>query len=78
MFDPQLYRTRAEVDEWRKRDPIQKLTDWMKSAGMLHNGDIEAIERSAADEIDTAVAAAEAAPWEPVGQLTRHVYAERP
>lgn len=78
MFDPQLYRTRAEVDEWRKRDPIQKLTDWMNSAGMLHDGDIEAIERAAADEIDTAVAAAEAAPWEPVGQLTRHVYAERP
>jgi pyruvate dehydrogenase E1 component subunit alpha len=77
MFDPQLYRTRAEVDEWRKRDPIPRLTDWMRSAGMLHGSDVEAMEHAAADEIDAAVAAAEAAPWEPVEQLTRHVYAER-
>ena len=77
MFDPQLYRTRAEVDEWRKRDPIPRLADWMRSAGMLHGGDVEAMEHAAAGEIDAAVAAAEAAPWEPVEQLTRHVYGER-
>ncbi len=76
MFDPQLYRTRAEVDEWKKRDPIQRLTDWMRSAGMLHDSDVEAMERAAADEINAAVVAAEAAPWEPVEQLARHVYAE--
>jgi pyruvate dehydrogenase E1 component alpha subunit len=76
MFDPQLYRTRAEVDEWRKRDPILRLTEWMKSAGMLHESDTDAIERAVIDEIDAAVAAAEAAPWEPVGELTRYVYAE--
>ncbi len=77
MFDPQLYRSRAEVDEWKKSDPIPKLADWMRAAGMLHNSDVEAMERAASDEIDAAVAAAEAAPWEPVEQLTRHVYAER-
>ncbi len=77
MFDPQLYRTRAEVDEWRKRDPILRLTEWMKSAGMLHESDMDGIERAVAGEIDAAVAAAEAAPWEPVGDLARHVYAEQ-
>jgi TPP-dependent pyruvate/acetoin dehydrogenase alpha subunit len=77
MFDPQLYRTRAEVDEWKKRDPIPRLSNWMRSASMLHDSDVEAIERAVTDEVDAAVAAAEAAPWEPVEQLTRHVYAER-
>ena len=77
MFDPQLYRARAEVDEWKKRDPIPRLTEWMKSAAMLHDTDLENIERVVADEIGAAVAAAEEAPWEPVEQLTRHVYAER-
>ena len=25
MFDPELYRDKAEVEEWRKRDPIHDL-----------------------------------------------------
>jgi pyruvate dehydrogenase E1 component alpha subunit len=77
MFDPQLYRTRAEVEEWRKRDPIPRLVEWMRSANMLHPGEMEMIEKKADAEIDAAVAFSESAPWEPVEDLTRHVYAER-
>jgi pyruvate dehydrogenase E1 component alpha subunit len=76
MFDPQLYRSHAEVEEWKKRDPIPRLKDWMISANMLHAGEIETIERGVVAEVDAAVAAAEAAPWEPAEDLTRHVYAE--
>jgi pyruvate dehydrogenase E1 component alpha subunit len=76
MFDPQLYRTRVEVEEWKKRDPIPRLVEWMTSASMLHPDDVAAIERAVAAEIDAAVAAAEAASWEPIEELTRHVYAE--
>ncbi len=76
MFDPQLYRTHAEIDGWKKRDPIMRLTDWMKSASMLHEGELDQIERAVAEEIDAAVAASEAAEWEPAQDLTRHVYAE--
>jgi pyruvate dehydrogenase E1 component alpha subunit len=76
MFDPQLYRTRAEVEEWKKRDPIPRLAEWMTSANMLHQADLDAIERAVTDEVDAAVAFAESAPWEPVAELTRHVYAE--
>jgi pyruvate dehydrogenase E1 component alpha subunit len=76
MFDPQLYRNRAEVDEWKKRDPIPRLSGWMRSANLLHDGEAEAIEREVSAEIDSAVAFSEAAAWEDVRDLARHVYAE--
>lgn len=78
MFDPQLYRSHAEIDEWKKRDPIPRLVDWMSSANMLHTGEREAIEARVLAEVEAAVAFAEAAPWERVEDLARHVYAERP
>jgi pyruvate dehydrogenase E1 component alpha subunit len=77
MFDPQLYRSHAEVDEWKKRDPIPRLVEWMKSANMLHAGELEAIEEKIAGEIDASVAFAEAAAWEKTEDLARYVYAER-
>ena len=76
MFDAQLYRSRTEVEEWKKRDPIPRLTDWMRSANMLHPGEVEAIEKEVTAEIDAAVTFSEAAPWENLQDLTRHVYAE--
>jgi TPP-dependent pyruvate/acetoin dehydrogenase alpha subunit len=76
MFDPQLYRSRDEVEEWKKRDPIPRLTAWMRSANMLHAGELEAIEGEVTAEIDAAVAFSEADAWEKVEDLLRHVHAE--
>jgi pyruvate dehydrogenase E1 component alpha subunit len=74
MFDPELYRSKAEVDEWRKRDPIVLFSRWLREAGLLHEADPEKIEKDVARLIEEAVAFAEAAPWEPVEDLLRDVY----
>ena len=76
MFDPQLYRSREEVEEWKKRDPIPRLIEWMTSVNMLHESEVAAIEREAEEEVEEAVSFAEAGHWEPVEELRRHVYAE--
>jgi len=76
MFDPQLYRDKQEVEEHRKHGPLVRFLGWLKEAGLVHQEDIDAIERRIAEEVDAAVAFAEAGEWEPVEQLTRHVYAE--
>ena len=76
MFDPQLYRTKKEVEEWKERDPIAKLSNWLRLAGMLHDNDLEKIEADVKAEIDDAVAYAEAGMWEPVEELARFVYSE--
>ena len=76
MFDPELYRPKAEVETWKKRGPIARFSGWLKDSGILHEADFAAIEAEAGREVEAAVAFAEAAGWEPVEELTRFVYAE--
>jgi pyruvate dehydrogenase E1 component alpha subunit len=74
MADPELYRPREEVEEWKTRDPIAGLAARLRGRGLLADGDLAALEASVAAEVDEAVAFAEAGPWEPVEDLTRDVY----
>jgi pyruvate dehydrogenase E1 component alpha subunit len=77
MFDAELYRDKAEVEEWKKRGPILRFGKWLRENDLLHDADLQAIETEAAAEVDAAVAFAEAGTWEPVEDLTKDVYAER-
>jgi pyruvate dehydrogenase E1 component alpha subunit len=76
MFDPELYRPRTEVEEWKQRDPIATFTARLREHDALADEQLTAIETDVAREVDEAVAFAEAAPWEPVDTLERFVYAE--
>jgi pyruvate dehydrogenase E1 component beta subunit/2-oxoisovalerate dehydrogenase E1 component len=76
MFDAQLYRDKAEVEEWQKRGPIVTLRNWLEAAGLTTEQDFERIEREADAEVERAVEFAEASEWEPVEDLARHVLAE--
>jgi pyruvate dehydrogenase E1 component alpha subunit len=76
MFDPELYRDKAEVREWMKRDPITAFTDRLRAAEAISDDDLAALEREVADEVARAVAFAEASADEPLDQLTRFVYSE--
>jgi TPP-dependent pyruvate/acetoin dehydrogenase alpha subunit len=76
MFDAQLYRDKAEVEEWRKRGPLTTLTTRLKAAGLLAEEDFQRLRIEADAEVTAAVEFAAAAAWEPVGDLSRHVYAE--
>ena len=74
MFDPELYRDKAEVAEWRdEHDPIHMFTQRCLTDGLLTDDDIAAIEAAAAGEVDEAVAYAEAGTLESVDTLTRDV-----
>ena len=75
MFDPQLYRDRAEIEDWKHRDPIDRLGAWMREMGTLHDTDLSAIEAEVADEIEHCVGFAERGRWEPVAELAHDVYA---
>lgn len=77
MFDAELYREKKEVEEWKKRDPIPKLIESLKSTGSLTDQDLKRMEDEVADEISRAVEFAEAGSWEPVEDLERFVTVER-
>jgi pyruvate dehydrogenase E1 component alpha subunit len=74
MFDPELYRSKDEVEKWKKHGPVLLFTRWAQGAGLLHEADVETIEKNVEQVIEEAVAFAEAAPWEPVEDLLRDVY----
>jgi len=73
MFDPELYREKTEVEEWRKRDPIRTFSEQCLRDGTLTSGDISSIESAADEELSDAIAFAEAGTWENVDDLERDV-----
>jgi len=77
MFDAELYRTKAEVEQWKPRCPILTFTNRLKAGGLIDDAALAAIEAEVADEIARAVAFAEAGSWEPVENLARDVYTGR-
>jgi pyruvate dehydrogenase E1 component alpha subunit len=73
MFDPERYRTKEEVEEWKRRDPIAAFSARMHAAGVLDAGDDDALAREADQEVADAVLFAEAGTWEPVEDLEKDV-----
>ena len=78
MYDPELYRSKAEVETWKARDPIPAWSARLRAAGALDDAALAALEREIASEIEAAVAFAEQGHLEPVSELLRFVYAEGP
>jgi pyruvate dehydrogenase E1 component alpha subunit len=74
MYDPELYRDKAEVERWKQRCPIETFSAKLRKAGLLADDDWKRLEAGAAAEVARAVAAAEAAPWEHVEDLLKDVH----
>ena len=74
MYDPELYRDKAEVEQWRRRDPIELLASRMRDAGELADDELAVIGTKLDEQIEASVAAARAAPAEPAEDLTTFVY----
>ncbi len=77
MFDPELYRDKREVELWKQRDPIAALAARLEAEGQLAPAARDGLERELAEEIEAAVAFAEAGTLEPVDELARFVVSER-
>jgi pyruvate dehydrogenase E1 component alpha subunit len=75
MFDPELYREKSEVEEWKARGPIHTFSARLKAQGELTEARFLEIDAAAMREVDQAVAFAEAGTWEPVEDLAKGVCA---
>jgi len=56
------YRTEAEIDSWRAKDPIERFERRLIETGTLDADAIAALRRETVDRVDEAFAAADAAP----------------
>ena len=68
------YRTKAEVDAWIARCPIRSASERLLSEGVCTQQRIAAMERASQIEVDEAVAAARAASFPAVEDLTLGTY----
>lgn len=73
--DDQAYVDPAELETWRRRDPIAQLKSRLLAEGHLTAQSLTALEASVARRIVAAITFAEASPVPPLRELTTHVYA---
>lgn len=78
MADPDLYRHKDEVEEWRQRDPVVTFPAQLIDAGILTAADVEAMKAEAASVVAEAVAFAEASPEPGLENLEIDILAEPP
>jgi TPP-dependent pyruvate/acetoin dehydrogenase alpha subunit len=73
MYDPEVYRSKEEVERWKQRDPIASLAARLREGGQLSDAAMAEMEAGVAAAVAEAVAFAEAGPWEPVEDLMKDV-----
>ena len=72
--DPEVYRTKEEVQQWRERDPIRLYTDVLKEAGLIDDAEFEERDKRAIEIVDEAVAFADESPEPALESLYDNIY----
>jgi pyruvate dehydrogenase E1 component alpha subunit len=74
MADPEEYRTKEEVEEWRKREPIRAFSERLVEEDVLSEEEIEKIDAAAIETVDEAVKFADGSPFPDLDSLYDDVY----
>lgn len=53
--DPGKYRTKEEVEEWKKKDPIQKLRQYLLSEGIASEAELDALTAASLADVEESV-----------------------
>ncbi|MEA2724505.1 MAG: pyruvate dehydrogenase component alpha subunit [Gemmatimonadales bacterium] len=70
------YRTREEVEDQRKRDPISVWSKRLIADGLMDESAVRAMDKDVMEEVEDAYQFADQAPDPEPGELFTHVYAE--
>ena len=74
MADPAKYRESSEVDEWRKKDPVESFPEYIISSNIASKEEIEDVKRSVEDEMNAAVKFATESNEPDLESLSKDVY----
>ena len=74
MADPEEYRTKEEVEEWRRRDPILNFRKRLADEGIVSEEDADALDEQAIKAVDEAVEFADASPFPDLAALYDDIY----
>jgi pyruvate dehydrogenase E1 component alpha subunit len=70
------YRTREEVEDQRKRDPISVWSKRLIADGLMEESDVRSMDKNVTEEVEDAYQFADQAPDPEPGELYTHVYTE--
>ncbi|KAA0241115.1 pyruvate dehydrogenase (acetyl-transferring) E1 component subunit alpha [bacterium] len=76
MSDPELYRLKDEIEEYRRRDAIESLRLYMQERGLVDEQRWRQIEERVERDVEECVAFAEASPQPGIETLFEHVTKE--
>jgi pyruvate dehydrogenase E1 component alpha subunit len=76
MSDPAKYRTKEEVEEWMKRDPIRLLAQRIYELGAGNEAQLKAIDEEAKQDVTAAVKFADESPLPDPATLFDDIYSE--
>jgi pyruvate dehydrogenase E1 component subunit alpha len=74
ISDPQKYRTKEEVDEYKQRDPIQQVLDTILAKKYATQEEIDAINKRVSDTVTESVKFAEESSWPDDSEVLKDVY----
>ncbi|HEV2757919.1 MAG TPA: thiamine pyrophosphate-dependent enzyme, partial [Actinomycetota bacterium] len=74
MADPEEYRSKEEVEEWRKKDPIEAFAQRLVDAGLIEEGDREKMDEEVVAQIDDSVRFADESEFPPPESLYDDIY----
>jgi len=77
MSDPQKYRTKDEVEEYKERDPIDHVLKVLKDDYKLKDEEVEAINERVKVQVEESVQFAEESPWPDDDELLKDVYIQK-
>jgi pyruvate dehydrogenase E1 component alpha subunit len=78
MSDPGKYRTKEEVEEMMRHDPILRFGKVLMDQHKVPEADIEAMDKDVQAQVAEAVRFAEQSPWPAADTLYEHVYVRSP
>jgi pyruvate dehydrogenase E1 component alpha subunit len=77
VSDPQKYRTKDEVEEYKDQDPITKVTKTILDNNFATEADLKAIDDKISLIVDASVKFAEESPWPDDSEVYKDVYIDQ-
>jgi pyruvate dehydrogenase E1 component alpha subunit len=77
VSDPQKYRTKDEVEEYKNQDPITKVTKTILDNNFASEADLKAIDDKITLIVDASVKFAEESPWPDDSEVYKDVYIDK-
>src|SRR5688572_5029194 len=77
ISDPQKYRTKEEVEEYRQRDPVEMVHRTIVEKKFASEAEIDAINKDINDIVEESVRFAEESPWPNDDEVLKDIYVDQ-